>query len=66
MKIYYIILIIFLFVGCQKIITDNQLMYFPTEAIKIKELTNFKEHYKCIGSYHIKKDTVISMFEIQS
>jgi hypothetical protein len=66
MKIYSLIILTFLFVGCQKIATDNTLSYFPAEAIKIKELTQFKENYRCTGSYHLKKDTVISQFEIQS
>ncbi|WP_123912087.1 MULTISPECIES: hypothetical protein [unclassified Flavobacterium] len=34
--------------------------------MKIKSLMPFKEDYHCIGSYTIKKDTVVSQFEIQS
>lgn len=66
MKIYFIIIIIILFVGCQKIFKGNQLTYFAAEAIKIKELTNIKENYSCKGSYQMGNDTVISIFEIQS
>lgn len=66
MKIYIIILILILFVGCQKLLKDNHLIYFPSEAIKIKELTNFNDSYNCTGSYQIKNDTVISKFKIQS
>ncbi|HJR99925.1 MAG TPA: hypothetical protein VJ780_03220 [Flavobacterium sp.] len=66
MKIYFLILIILLFLGCKKIFEYNYLVFLPVEAIKIKELTNFNEPYICTGSYQIKKDTVISIFKVQS
>ena len=66
MKIPFIILIFFLFLGCTKINNDDQLNYVFAEGIKIKKITNFKENYHCTGSYHIKKDTLVSQFEIQS
>ena len=66
MKIFIALLLIFLFLSCKKLITFGNLVYIPTEGIKIKELTKFKEDYLCTGSHKMGNDTVISDFEVKS
>ncbi len=66
MKIVFTLLLIALFLSCKKNITGGYLNFIHGEGIKIKEITNFKENYVSRGCYKIKKDTVISNFEIQS
>ena len=52
--------------SCKKHITFRNLSFIPIEGIKIKELTKFKENYRCTGSHKMGNDTVISDFEVQS
>lgn len=73
MKIICIILLFLFFLSCKKqkamdemILMKNEMNFIPNKSIKIRNLLPFKNNYVSIGSYTIKKDSILSQFEIES
>jgi len=44
----------------------NEMNFVPNKSMKIKNLSLFKNHDVCIGSYTLKNDSIISQYEVES
>lgn len=66
MKIICLALLFLLYLSCKKGGIDDEINFVPQKSMKIKSLMLFKGDYHCIGSHTVKKDTIVSQFNIQS
>jgi hypothetical protein len=66
MKIVCLILIVALFLSCNKIVISDNLNFVPNKTFKIKNLNLSKKKSISIGSYVTDNDSVISQYNIQS
>ncbi|KUJ63928.1 hypothetical protein AR687_01715 [Flavobacteriaceae bacterium CRH] len=64
MKIISIILLVLILFSCKKYVIKDEINFAPNKSLKFKKLS-FKNDV-CIGSYTIRKDTIISQFQVES